>query len=232
MWIVVWFHRWKRRKQQKCFHSNLLIFKKKCFFPLTSSFRFIFAFEISYHFLDSRYFVDFPDLISLRFGFFLYGCACCCVCVPAVSMYYFFSDAEYWNLAFGFCVVHTISWNYTSIITTIVCHFLRYYGETKYYPIAHVYICMNFPEKPSSCFTFLLVGSCILFPCSLYQMFYTLYFSFFCSLSLIYFGRYEITRATVLSVKLTTCIEYSHNFHNNLQMFLDHMYAYTPLSDA
>lgn len=56
--------------------------------------------------------------------------------------------------------------------------------------------------------------------------------SLFRSLSHIYFGRYKITRATVLSVKLTTCIEYSHNFHNNLQMFLDHMYAYTPLSDA
>lgn len=161
----------------------------------------------------------------------MYGCvrATVYLCLSLCTIF-FLSDAEYWNLAFGFCVVHTISWNYTSIITTIVCHFLCYYRDEKYYPIAHVYICMNFTVKPSSCFAFLLVGSCILFSCSLYQMFCTLYYFFLLSFS--HFFRLVWNRATVLSVKLTTCIEYSHNFHNNLQIFLDHMYAYTPLSDA
>lgn len=195
------------------------------FFFFTSSFRFKFASEISYHFLDSR---NFSNLISFRFGFFLYDSvrASCIIFLP---------DAEYWNVAFGLCVVHTISWNYTSIITTIVCHFHRYYREKKYYPIVHVYICMNFTEKPSSCFAFLLVGSCcivqILYFISLFSVSNVLYIVFFL-LSFSHFFRSVQNRATVLSVKLTTCIEYSHNFHNNFQMFLDHMYAYIPLSDA
>lgn len=107
MWIVVWFHRWKRCQQQKCFHSNSLIWKEKnVFFPYI----FVSFYICVWNFVTFSWFSQFCWFFGLSFTsvrFFMYDCVratvylCLSLCI---NFFFLMPNIETLHLVSVLCI--------------------------------------------------------------------------------------------------------------------------------